>query len=288
MEFETNNCHLVKYSDIKELSDSKFKIPIRTYDLYLVDAFEDRNIQFTTHEDHIIASGITRADIYYFINECYYTNKFLDVIPVEISIPSVSFELPYSLAEFFLDGIPHRMPPGNLVKLFINALSSYPKTFIRLNALSPHIRDCIHEPLFLISQFKKSPRITNTIRTMMEYKSPIYLVAREWIEMEPEMEFRCFIYKTTLTAISQYYSIDLPQEQKDKIQKQICEFWAANKNSVPYEDCVMDVVVDASDKVRIIEFGPFGIDLNAGSCSYNWLQDAHILYGARCKIPDIR
>jgi hypothetical protein len=288
MEFETNNCHLVKYSNIKKIGKLKFKIPLRKYDLYLVDAFEDHNIDFSIHDDHIIASSISRADIYYFINECYYTDHFLEVIPPAISIPSTAFELPYSLAEFFLDGIPHRMPPGNLVKLFNNALYCYPKTFIRLNSLSPHIRDHIHDPLFLISEFKKSPRITNTIKTMIEYKSPIYLVAREWIEMEPEMEFRCFIYKTNLTAISQYYSIELPQEKKNNICELISEFWDDNKDSVPYEDCVMDVFVDASSKVRIIEFGPFGIDLNAGSCSYNWLQDAHILYDAKCKFPDIR
>ena len=40
--------------------------------------------------------------------------------------------------------------------------------------------------------------------------------------------------------------------------------------------------------VKIIEFGPFGIDMNACSCYYNWLQDAHILYNARCQISEQR
>jgi hypothetical protein len=60
------------------------------------------------------------------------------------------------------------------------------------------------------------------------------------------------------------------------------------KKILPYEDCTMDVWVRPDWTVKIIEFGPFGIDMNAGACYYNWLQDAHILYNWRVARPDIR
>jgi len=283
-DYETNNCHLVKYSDIIQLDDTHLKIPFRTYELYLVDIFDIHQVKYEIVDDYIISSDITRADIYNFINENYYFDQYWDYVQ-DLSMPSKLFRMTPLLARYFTTETDDIPIPDELIHIFRLAISTYDKTFLRLNSVSPHLDEYISDPVEIINRWKKNPRITNTIRTMLEYDTEIFLVARQWMEIEPEMEFRCFVYKGTLTAISQYYLLDIAEPEK--IKNLICQWWKSNREAIPYEDCVMDLCI-VDEKVLVIEFGPFGIDLNAGSCTYNWLSDYHILYNWKAEIPDIR
>jgi hypothetical protein len=282
-DFENNNCHLIKYSNIKKINSNTYKIPIRIYET-LIDKFEDKKVEIIFQDDkYIIAKNITRADIYNYINENYYFEQYYDYIS-SLTINSKMIKIPAILAIFFIDET-ITIPPSILIDIFSNAIAFFPKTFLRLNSVSPHLDIYLDDPLKIITEWKKIPRITNTIKTMLEYETDIYLIGREYIDIEPEFEFRCFVYKGVLTAISQYFGLEI--EDPIKIQKEITKWWQTNKNIIPYEDCVMDICI-VKDRILIIEFGPFGIDLNAGSCTYNWLSDYHILYNWKSKIPDIR
>jgi hypothetical protein len=87
----------------------------------------------------------------------------------------------------------------------------------------------------------------------------IHIVVREWIDIDPAMEFRGFMYNRQLTAISQYcYYQFFPklQNAKSEIQRKITDFFETIKSKIPQEHAVVDFVVLA-DSVKVIELNPF-------------------------------
>jgi hypothetical protein len=163
-----------------------------------------------------------------------------------------------------------------------------PEVFIRLNSVSPkgprnrlRVRPgWIPQALDLIIT---SNRTYDTLGLPMDH----YLMIRQWARIEPASEFRCFIYRNRLTAISQYHCYQYfrhLQGRHAEIRDQISRFYEAIFRYLPYEDCVMDVILvkpeDSFERlgVKIVEFNSFGSDGQAGSALYNWIQDESILY----------
>ena len=112
---------------------------------------------------------------------------------------------------------------------------------------------------------------------------------RQWEHIDPAMEFRCFVYRNRLTAISQYHCYNFYkklQGREEEIRDTIYQFYLKIFEFLPYEDCVMDIII-SSEGVKIVEFNSFGIDGMAGSALYNWQRDKAILYATEGK-PDIR
>jgi hypothetical protein len=115
------------------------------------------------------------------------------------------------------------------------------------------------------------------------------LVIRSFVENMPhEMEFRCFIHKGQLRAISQngspYYLPQL-QDQKQQIIDRVSKFYNYLYPYIPYEDCTMDIVLwDGKGKnpwdVYLVEFNPFGAEAMAGSSMFSWVRDYEILYNS--------
>lgn len=115
----------------------------------------------------------------------------------------------------------------------------------------------------------QSNRVSNDIQWYLIYKidTPLYIHFVPWKTFKTENEVRCFVYKKSLVAITHYYllkhfSID---EKKAKL---IDEFIDGIKNDVPYENYVMDVVVD--DNLYIVEFNAYGKKGTTGALLFDW------------------
>lgn len=109
----------------------------------------------------------------------------------------------------------------------INKLNiSFEYVFIRLNSVSPKdsfankIKNNKDLALNVINLIRNSKRCSDTLKICW----PHFLMIREWINIDPQSEFRCFIYQNRLTAISQYHCYDKykylnPNEVRDLIYK---------------------------------------------------------------------
>jgi hypothetical protein len=132
----------------------------------------------------------------------------------------------------------------------------------------------------------RDTRIQASLRNDIPYGISLFL--REWVEMDHSREFRLFIYKNRLTAISQYS--DYPMKgvmlrgNREEAKSVLVDFWEEIRHDIPYEDCLLDVYVGEGDEdgefgeVRIIEFGSFYGSVNSAGL-YCWKEDRGVLMG---------
>ena len=143
---------------------------------------------------------------------------------------------------------------------------------------------------------------------------PMNLICIPWNErIKGILEFRCFIHRKKLCAISQYDFVSSSSYFKDlskvfEIKNAIENFHEQYKNFIPYLSYVMDVFVDPlfddwnnnwekedeeiederdfyslNDKgkyfrVYLIEFNPFYADCGSGSSLFEWQNDFSMMY----------
>jgi len=137
------------------------------------------------------------------------------------------------------------------------------------------------------------------------------------------VEFRCFVHKRRLCAVSQYdFSIAtlLQVPERLRLFKRLIEdFYQQLKASIPYASCVMDVVVkrsnapiltfetaeyDASSmfvednkdqwegeekerwRVHLLEFNPFYADGSSGTSLFDWKREFSIIYNGYKAVGD--
>jgi len=156
----------------------------------------------------------------------------------------------------------------------------------------------VNKALFLASQvtsgteamelFRLSERAAKHLRHRTSITEPenwnMNIIVREWNNIDPEWEFRCFIYGKQLTAISHYYKILYVPEitaAKDKIKKLIFNYFENTlRELIPLENYILDLVIDIkTSEVKVIELNPW---LEASSPSlFNWTDDRDILYGEK-------
>jgi hypothetical protein len=72
---------------------------------------------------------------------------------------------------------------------------------------------------------------------------------REWVNIDPEWEFRTFITNNEMNACTQYYSLCYVPEMvpvKDAIRDKIYNFWREHLRALPYftDACKGDYTVD--------------------------------------------
>jgi hypothetical protein len=156
--------------------------------------------------------------------------------------------------------------------------------FVRLSTLSPKHYEKITDVETVITVLQDSVRVQASLHE--SFPTDYYLVLRKYQDLDHGFEFRCFIYKGQLTAISQYYYHTMNPSLQDniyvnKIKKKIKLFFdnLNHNGKLIYEDCVADVYIDPqTDVVTLIEFNSFGPESRCGSGLYNWYKDAYILY----------
>jgi len=117
-----------------------------------------------------------------------------------------------------------------------------------------------------------------------------HIIIREWNnQLDPSMEFRCFVYQSQLTAISQYnhYCKYYHLQNVNTVQKikiTIIQYW---KNTIQplfdpfpekYANYVIDIglIGDQFDCI-VIEMNPF--EITTGTSLFDWTIDNDILRG---------
>ncbi|XP_013784608.1 cell division cycle protein 123 homolog, partial [Limulus polyphemus] len=88
------------------------------------------------------------------------------------------------------------------------------------------------------------------------------LVLRKWIEIDPSMEFRCFVKNDKLIGISQrdytnYYSY-IGYQRNDIVQDIQSFFKEHMQGKFVDKNYVFDVYRRRKDRVRLMDFNPFG------------------------------
>jgi len=87
-----------------------------------------------------------------------------------------------------------------------------------------------------LDMLRNSSRIREDLMKTLEFPDhlKINLIVREWIQMEPEYEFRAFVYNHQLNALSQYCYLqffDNIQKEKQTIEKEIKNFFSISSTS---------------------------------------------------------
>eukprot|EP01083_Nonionella_stella_P075314 204685_1 len=112
----------------------------------------------------------------------------------------------------------------------------------------------------------------------------VYIAIREFDDrLRDELEFRCFVYGSELTAISQYNTYcfyDGLAQNKDDIECAIINYWLQVSKHIDYDDYVIDIALIESDEYEcvVVEINPFS-ELTSG-CLFDWSIDKHVLKGS--------
>ncbi|KAG2378545.1 hypothetical protein C9374_008184 [Naegleria lovaniensis] len=153
-----------------------------------------------------------------------------------------------------------------------------------------------------------SNRVYEDLSIALEHRTDpsdwnVFIAMRKWIPgHEIGLEFRGFVFERKLCALSQYFDAlyfeDL-HNHKDIYLKAIQQFFEERKHQLPYENCVLDVMVmrnkestsDAEEEappsaptlenltVQVLEFNPF--NKFTGSALFSWITDADTLHGRK-------
>jgi len=165
---------------------------------------------------------------------------------------------------------------------FLNLLQRSKSANDDMVAFSSALRNCsfVDNSEEAFDLFKKSDRIKIDLMRLTDYPKAfsIKIIVREFKPMDPSMEFRVFIFKRKITAISQYcYHLYFPHLVKNKniYKEKIEAFYDQVKDIIPQELCVMDVLILPDDEIKIIELNPFYND--TGACLFSWIEDKDIL-----------
>lgn len=107
------------------------------------------------------------------------------------------------------------------------------------------------------------------------------LIIRKWVQLPINYEFRCFFTNHTINAITQYFNNCFFQEvvdAKDKLEQLMLDEWDKVKNLLPFENGIVDFVVDLSkERAYIIEFNP--LDLFTGDGLFDYYEDWDVIVG---------
>lgn len=120
-----------------------------------------------------------------------------------------------------------------------------------------------------------------TARLLHEEAFRMCVVVRAWADLEPEMEFRVFVYNARLTAITQYYRacyVASIGERAAEIEARVSEF--VRERVIPavaslgLPSYVVDVVL-GPDGAHVVELNHFHSTTSPGL--FDWVADADAL-----------
>ncbi|KAJ7600667.1 hypothetical protein C8J56DRAFT_14297 [Mycena floridula] len=165
------------------------------------------------------------------------------------------------------------------------------------------LRGCVTSKESMVNMLCSSPRALSAVERYKRNPDSlerIYLLP--WDDsMDPRREYRVFCppLKQTVSAVSQYswstrfrvnQASDVPARAERILQgiydlhKEILKHGeetmeSSSKEKLNTEGFVFDVLEHQDGKVQLIELNPFGAISGCGSCLYNWIEDAELLYG---------
>ena len=117
-------------------------------------------------------------------------------------------------------------------------------------------------------------------RSDREAELSLYLIP--WVNINPDLEFRVFVYQKNITAVSQQHIYQknecLQVRNISGIVQMISAYFRDNiRDRVNRLDSyVMDMALvgDSSFRVYFIELNPFGKDYTSGAGAFSWVADA--------------
>ncbi|EZA47797.1 Cell division cycle protein-like protein [Ooceraea biroi] len=153
-----------------------------------------------------------------------------------------------------------------------NVLDEYGAVFVKTNWSSPADAtwvaptktlkcNTLEEIYLLLKSSDRTARDINAVKSLRDHKNPLpfCLVLKQWQDINPCTEFRCFVVDNELIAISQrdisqYHSSN--ESEKYNIQTDIKSLFSERiKGRFPLRSYSFDVVRRKKDKVKIIDFG---------------------------------
>lgn len=327
MEFseDFNTAHV---ENVIQTKDNCLTFPVRYLELYFSDFLEDNDIGYTITDNQVtipVADGylkdnnnqvtaVNHEKLYLMQITSFHAQHWYNLLPENVTFPSLLVELTHSEVSALIELKKKRdnvtvdkygkysgseiiiNTLNALIDKIQNAFANKPlkgPIFVRLNSLSPKSP---HNKIKIQTGWitKMFDLLIDSLRTYETLSLPMdhSIMIRQWEQIDPANEFRCFVYKNRLTAISQYHCYNYYkklQGREEEIRDVIYRFYLKIFQHLPYEDCVIDVILCTNTElnVKIIEFNSFGSDGMAGSGLYNWARDKNILYATHGK-PDIR
>jgi hypothetical protein len=249
-----NSCLHFSLSEIIE-KENKLIFPKYYLEDYFIDYFTDNEIEYFNEN----------SKQYYIIKNFQITWETLYLLKTE----SYSAYNWYSyLKKFTYDSDFIKINNISEIKTLLKDIT-FPK-FIKLDTIS--CKDTNHSGIFynieeVYNTFKESSRIINTLNNKPLSKHN-YLFVREH-DFNLSQEYRCFIRKLRLTAVSS--NIEVKDRNKlENFINQIIEY-------LPFNDAVIDIKLEPEP--MLIEINNFGADSPAGAGKFNWKEDYFILYG---------
>ena len=117
-------------------------------------------------------------------------------------------------------------------------------------------------------------------RSGREDELSLYLIP--WVNINPDLEFRVFVYQKNITAVSQQHIYQknkcLQRRNIPGIVQMISAYFRCNiRDQIDTPDSyVMDMALvgDSSFRVYFIELNPFGKDYTSGAAAFSWVVDA--------------
>jgi hypothetical protein len=175
----------------------------------------------------------------------------------------------YRATEWY-DSISELTPLSFFIKASRDELKKivYPK-FIRGNSASP-------KDLITSSIFENFETASFALFNSERCKHDDVFMIREIdddILNQNGYEFRCFYYRSFLSAVSCYGL----NAQRVQYEQRIIDFFKMHSYKFIYTDCVVDIFINDS-KILIIEFNCFGADSNTDASLYDWRDDYFILH----------
>lgn len=305
------------------LTDSHFYCETHYYDLYLKNLFDQNQIQYGSEEKGKIqvptdsmgfllnidgqSTNIDLDRIQYeqrktfYIDEWYpLVNKIASSLTFKCYIINLTKKHRQLLISKQFDNPGLQNLKKKIRKIMIK--NHHIKWwFVKLNSVSPKDENKSGKQHKFNSVNLILKRLVESERTFtfLVNDDNARIILRPWLDIDEKWEFRCFIRNRKLRAISHYKCYTYYPEFQDKsvqetIRQRITKFFQSAKPHIPYDDCVMDIVIwDDSEMpsfqnqhIHIIEFNEFGGETPCGAGLYNWVIDFDILY--KSKSPPIR
>ena len=199
-----------------------------------------------------------------------------------------------------------------MTERFTNSDNSLNEEYKTLNRRLIGLRECFSNVLCvsscdeMLDLLSFSERCVSDLKRLIDHKHllkewNLYLVVREFVFIPICNEFRCFVHKSKLTAITQYfphcYFPKIISEKKEQIKKMIIDYYhnvflteCKLLNQELTDSYILDLSVDVQNgKIVIIELNPFNVTTGAGF--FDWTKDRNILHGSvddKSIYPEIR
>lgn len=210
---------------------------------------------------------------------------------MKFSIPTKMFKISLNEVENLLGagegkykGFNRNNIPEDFLNIFNQLNNLLPKfengSFVRLGSRSPkevymHLnkKEGIKDSFEAVAVLLESMRVFEDLCFADRVRYEPYIVLREWLNIEPWREFRCFSKNGQIRGISQYFYNDyFPNliDKKDEIEKAIHKKYNEFKNYLP--ECVVFDIIVLEDDIKLLEINPYNKEGRqyTDPCLFNW------------------